>query len=273
MAFIEKNSEYFRIKNVLLKSGEYSKETDGGLTKAGDGKTYYNDLPYSNVSGEYDASGALIPKTVNPLQDETISGVANTTTVELDVTSEVLTAEVVDNSNIQKVEVVKNSGAVVGTRKQLNFIEGTNITLTITDDNGNDQVDIEIDATGGGSSETVVCTTSENIAAGSIVNLYLNGGVLTARKADATTTGKEADGFVIATTLSGANATVYFSSNTNTAASGLTIGGEYYLDTTAGGVVLAASSPTGAGNVNQYVGKALSATSLVFERGEAVEMA
>ena len=46
--------------------------------------------------------------------------------------------------------MVKNSGAVVGTRKQLNFIEGTNITLTIADDAGNDQVDITIDAAGGG---------------------------------------------------------------------------------------------------------------------------
>ena len=59
-----------------------------------------------------------------------------------------ITAAVVNNTTTQKVEVVKNSGAVVGTRKQLNFIEGTNVTLTIADDAGNDQVDITIASTG-----------------------------------------------------------------------------------------------------------------------------
>jgi len=55
-----------------------------------------------------------------------------------------ITAVVLPNTTVQKVEVVKNSGAVVGTRKQLNFIEGSNVTLTIADDAGNDQVDITI---------------------------------------------------------------------------------------------------------------------------------
>lgn len=56
------------------------------------------------------------------------------------------------NTTTQKVEVARNSGAVVGTRKQLNFIEGTNVTLTVADDAGNDQVDITVNAslTGGG---------------------------------------------------------------------------------------------------------------------------
>lgn len=43
-----------------------------------------------------------------------------------------------------KVEVVKNSGAVVSTRNQLNFIEGSGITLTVADDAINDQADITI---------------------------------------------------------------------------------------------------------------------------------
>jgi len=61
-----------------------------------------------------------------------------------------ITATVIDNTSTQRVEVVKNSGAVVGTRKQLNFVEGSNITLTIADDTGNDQVDITIASSGGG---------------------------------------------------------------------------------------------------------------------------
>lgn len=61
-----------------------------------------------------------------------------------------ITAAVIDNTSTQKIEVTKNSGAVVGTRKQLNFIEGSNVTLTIADDVGNDQVDITIAASVGG---------------------------------------------------------------------------------------------------------------------------
>ncbi len=59
-----------------------------------------------------------------------------------------ITAAMIANSSTQKVEITKNSGAVVGTRKQLNFIEGSNVTLTVADDAGNDQVDITIAATG-----------------------------------------------------------------------------------------------------------------------------
>jgi hypothetical protein len=47
----------------------------------------------------------------------------------------------------QKVRVRKNSGAVVGTRPQINLIEGTGIALTVVDDGGGDEVDIVIDAT------------------------------------------------------------------------------------------------------------------------------
>lgn len=57
---------------------------------------------------------------------------------------------VVANSTVQQVEVAKNSGAVVGTRKQLNFIEGANVVLTVADDAANDQIDITVAASGGG---------------------------------------------------------------------------------------------------------------------------
>jgi hypothetical protein len=50
---------------------------------------------------------------------------------------------------IGAVTVDKN-GTAVGTRRNINFIEGTNITLTIADDSANDEVDITIAAAGGG---------------------------------------------------------------------------------------------------------------------------
>lgn len=54
-------------------------------------------------------------------------------------------------ADAQKITVRKNTGADVGTRHRLNLIEGTNITLTVTDDAGSNEIDITIDAAGGSS--------------------------------------------------------------------------------------------------------------------------
>lgn len=88
-------------------------------------------------------------------QDTIGAMLADTATVNLtynDATPEI-TAAVITDSSVQRVEVVKNSGSVVGTRKQLNFIEGTNVTLTVADDSGNNQVDITITAASSGVSD------------------------------------------------------------------------------------------------------------------------
>lgn len=53
-------------------------------------------------------------------------------------------------ADAQPVAVSKNSGATVGTRSTLNFIEGSNVTLTVADDAGGDEVDITITAASGG---------------------------------------------------------------------------------------------------------------------------
>lgn len=62
------------------------------------------------------------------------------------------TMDVIDNTSNQKIVICKNGGGVIGTRHKLNFIEGTNTSLTISDDNTNDKIDITITstATGGG---------------------------------------------------------------------------------------------------------------------------
>lgn len=61
---------------------------------------------------------------------------------------------------ITGVAVDKNSsGTPVGTRPQLNFIEGSNITLTIADDAGNGEVDITIAASGGVSTHALLDST------------------------------------------------------------------------------------------------------------------
>lgn len=54
--------------------------------------------------------------------------------------------------------ISKNSGATINAanRSVLNFIEGSGVTLTITDDAGGDEVDITIAASGGGGSGKIV---------------------------------------------------------------------------------------------------------------------
>lgn len=56
--------------------------------------------------------------------------------------------------NVARTTVRKNTGADVGSRRRLNFIEGTNVTLTVADDAGNEEVDITIDAAGGSGAPT-----------------------------------------------------------------------------------------------------------------------
>lgn len=76
------------------------------------------------------------------------------------------TIGVAANTSVQKVAVRKNStGGDVGTRRRLNFIEGTNITLTIADDAGaDDELDITIASSGGGGSGTVTDFSAGNLS-------------------------------------------------------------------------------------------------------------
>lgn len=118
--------------------------------------------------------------------------------------------------------------------------------------------------------DTKILVASENLAAGDKVNIWNDAGTAKARKADATTAGKEANGFVLAAVSLGNNATVYFD-GTNTQLSGLTPGAVYYLATVAGQITT--TPPSGSGNVVQRVGRALSATELSFEPGEPITLA
>lgn len=115
---------------------------------------------------------------------------------------------------------------------------------------------------GGQEVKTVVADTG-GLSAGDFVNLYNSSGTLKARKADATTSGKEAHGWVDSAVSAGANATVYFSGGLNTNLTSLTVGSSYYLATTAGGVT--ATPPSSTGNVQQFIGVATSTTELLVD--------
>lgn len=119
--------------------------------------------------------------------------------------------------------------------------------------------------------DSLSVVTSETLSAGNLVNIYNNAGTLTARKADSTAVGKEANGFVTAGSTSPTANTVYFD-GTISGLSGLTPGTSYFLDKTSPGGVIA-TPPSVSGNVVQRVGKALSATTLTFEEGAPITVA
>jgi len=110
--------------------------------------------------------------------------------------------------------------------------------------------------------DVAVVEASENLAAGDFVNIYDSTGTPMCRKADASTTGKEAHGFVLDAVTSGANATVYFE-GTNDQITGATAGRVYLSAATAGGI--GSTPPSTAGNIVQQLGVATAATSMNVE--------
>lgn len=130
------------------------------------------------------------------------------------------------------------------------------------------KLDITMMPTGLGP-DTAIITTSEALAAGDLVNVWNSTGAKV-RKADGTTAGKEAHGFVLAAYGSAVSATVYFE-GTNTGVTGLTPGPQFLSGATAGLAV--ATAPTGAGKTVQRVGYATSATSLNFDSGDPITLA
>jgi len=109
---------------------------------------------------------------------------------------------------------------------------------------------------------------SENLASGDFVNIHNSGGARV-RKADATTAGKEAHGFVLAAVTSGQNATVYFEA-TNTGVTGQTPG-PVFLSTTPGQAT--STAPSASGNVVQRIGFATGATAINFQSQPPVTLA
>jgi len=71
-----------------------------------------------------------------------------------------------DLSNNARVAVRKNSAGSVFIRRRINLIEGANVTLTVADDAGNEEVDVTVAASGGGGGSVNSGTTSVDFGAG-----------------------------------------------------------------------------------------------------------
>lgn len=133
---------------------------------------------------------------------------------------------------------------------------------------GTGRIDIGVLPVGVGA-DTATITTSEALAAGDFVNVHNSSGPKV-RKADATAAGKQAHGFVLASFGSGASATVYFEGS-NTSVTGKTPGATQFLATTAGAST--ETAPAAAGNINQEIGVATSATSINFSAQRPITIA
>lgn len=118
--------------------------------------------------------------------------------------------------------------------------------------------------------DTKSIVTSENLAAGDLVNVYNVTGTITARKADASN-GRRAHGFVLASSSSGGNATVYFEA-TITGLSGFTPGATLYLSGDTAGQATA-TPPSTSGHIVQEIGAAISATEISFEPQQPITLA
>lgn len=121
----------------------------------------------------------------------------------------------------------------------------------------------------GVTADTYSGTASEALTAGDFVYVATTTGQVA--KASAASGGNDADGFVLSSSASAASALVYFEGR-NTALSGLTVGARYYLsDSVPGGVTT--TPVTGAGKRHQFIGKAITATSIAYEADDGITLA
>lgn len=128
----------------------------------------------ANVDNTSDAN-----KPISTATQTALNGKANTTTLISTGTgltgggdlSADRTLSVTNDSTTQKVRISK-AGTLVGTRQELNLIEGSNVTITATDNGGNNRVDVTVAAATGTPATAVTSETAygQSPAVGSATN-------------------------------------------------------------------------------------------------------
>lgn len=125
-------------------------------TQVGSARKRLNFVEGSNVTISATDSGTEIDVTINAAGGSGSPPDATTTSkgvVQLagHLGGTAAAPTVTDNTSNQKVQVAQ-AGTVIGTRKQINLIQGANVTLTTADNTGSDRVDVTIAAATTGSS-------------------------------------------------------------------------------------------------------------------------
>lgn len=171
----------------------------------------------------------------------------------------------------QKIPALNASGVLDSTITNGKIVSGgagDSGKLVMLDASG--KIDVTVLPTAAISADTAVITTSEALLAGDLVNVYNTAGTANVRKADASTAGKEAHGFVLAPFGSGVSATVYFEGSNNQV-TGQTPGLAYLSATTPGKT--SATPATGTGKIVQVVGFVTSATNINFQSNLPIVLA
>jgi hypothetical protein len=116
--------------------------------------------------------------------------------------------------------------------------------------------------------DTFAGTAGETLTAGDFCAVDSTGNVV---RASAASAGRDAIGFVLSSAANAAAVTLYMEGR-NTSLSSLTPGARYYLsDTTPGGVTT--TPVAGAGKRHQFLGTAITSTSIAFEAEDGITLA
>ncbi|HEX4662482.1 MAG TPA: hypothetical protein VH144_02615 [Candidatus Saccharimonadales bacterium] len=142
----EGSSAYISVSDARLNDQRIP--TDGSVT---DAKIVAGGLAIASISG---LQTALNGKVAATRAINTGTGLTGGGDLSAD-----RTLSVTNDSTTQKVRTSKN-GTLTGTRQEINFIEGTNVTLTTADDAGNNRVNVTIAAASGGGGEA---NTASNV--------------------------------------------------------------------------------------------------------------
>jgi hypothetical protein len=123
-------------------------KTDLALTKA--------DVGLGNVDNTSDANKpvSIATQTALNAKADKLTAIATSTglTGGGDLSAS-RTLSVVDDTTIQKIRLAK-AGVLVGTRREINLIEGPNVTLTTVDDAVNNRVNVTVASAAGGETNT-----------------------------------------------------------------------------------------------------------------------
>lgn len=114
-----------------------------------------------------------------------------------------------------------------------------------------------------------ILETTEDLSAGSYVNIYESAGTFFCRLAD-NSNQREANGYVKDSFLTAANATIYFEGE-NSGLSGL-VNGTVYLGTSGGVIQTPLNEQTETGKFHQVLGKAVSDTAVNTDIDEPIEL-
>lgn len=142
-----------------------------------------SNVPNTDATNRANHTGTQLSSTISDFSEaaqDAVGGIL-TDSASVDFTyndaANTISAVIIDNTSTQKVQVA-SAGTVTGTRKTLNFINGSGATVAVSDDSVNDRVNITVSATGSGGvgdpgangimvRTAVGTTTARSIAAGS----------------------------------------------------------------------------------------------------------